>query len=111
MRTKLLSLEEAQNFLGDRQEEKSGSNTQRRQLQAARAVLQTAIERDLTGRQRQCIQLYFFQGLTMEAIGQQLGVGKSTVYRHLQRGKKRLERAFAYAAALQAGIADPQEDD
>ena len=48
-------------------------------------------------RQRQCVELYFFQGMTMEEAGKALGIGKATVCRHLQKSKKRLGRALSYS--------------
>lgn len=62
------------------------------------AVLRLAIEQELTPRQRQCVELYFFRRLTMEQVGEALGIGKATVCRHLQKSKRRLGRALSYAA-------------
>ena len=44
----------------------------------------------------ECVTLYYFQRLTMEEVGRQLGIGKATVCRHLQKSKKRLARVLAY---------------
>ncbi|RKJ40045.1 sigma-70 family RNA polymerase sigma factor [Acutalibacter sp. 1XD8-33] len=107
MRTKLVSLDEIRNFFGreDSLGPDQGRGIDRR---SAKAVLQLAIERDLTDRQRECVRLYFFDGLTMEEAGQALGVNKATVYRHLQKALARLERALAYAAAIRR--AEQEED-
>lgn len=97
MRTKLLSLEDAQDFLG---EELSKGTSNTHDLQAAKAVIQVAMQYDLTLRQQECIRLYFFEGKTMEQVGDELGIGKSTVYRHLQKALARMKRALTYATAL-----------
>ncbi len=61
-------------------------------------LLRLAIEQELTPRQRECVELYFFRRLTMEETGRQLGIGKATVCRHLQKSKQRLGRALGYAS-------------
>ena len=43
--------------------------------------------------------LYYGHGMSMEAIGEQLGVNKSTVSRTLKRGRQRLYRCLRYGAA------------
>lgn len=90
MKGKRLDLEEVREYVGE--EKEAG----RKSTQWATEGLRVAIERELTPRQRECVELYYFQGLTMEAIGRQLGIGKATVCRHLQKGEARLQRALAY---------------
>lgn len=98
MRTHILSIEEAQNYLGSQPQNPAGN---RPNLQAAQAVVRLAIQQNLTPRQRECVQSYFFEGLTMEQVGEKLGIGKSTVYKHLQKAAGRIRRALQYAQALQ----------
>lgn len=62
----------------------------RRQLRAAR-------ERELTPRQRQFLERYFDDGLSMTEIAAEEGVAPSTVSRTLARAKRRLRRALQYA--------------
>ena len=62
----------------------------RRQLRVARA-------RELTPRQRQFLERYFDDGLTMREIAEEAGVDPSTVSRTLRRAKERLRRALQYA--------------
>lgn len=89
MKRKLLSLEEAEEYIGEARPE--GESTQ-----WATEGLRFAIERELTPRQRECVELYYYQGLTMEEVGKRLGIGKATVCRHLQKSQDRLQRAVAY---------------
>ncbi len=56
-------------------------------------MLQQAIQTSLTPRQREMIQLYYFEERTIPEIAQQLQVNKSTVCRTLQRARRRLQRA------------------
>ena len=65
--------------------------------EAALRLLRLAVRQELTPRQRQCVELYFFQGMTMEEAGKALGIGKATVCRHLQKSKKRQGRALSYS--------------
>ena len=55
------------------------------------------LPRALTQRQLECVQLYYYQRMTMEAIGRELGISKPTVCRHLQRARRRLERSLTTA--------------
>lgn len=94
MRTHKLSLEQMQRTfeLGA-----APGQDNRRALEKATRLLQTAMEQELTPRQRECVQLYYFQQLTMEEVGRQLGIGKATVCRHLQKSKRRLGHALTYS--------------
>lgn len=94
MRTRKLSLEQMQRTL---ELDSVPGQDNRRALERASRLLKTAMEQELTPRQRECVQLYFFQQLTMEEVGRQLGIGKATVCRHLQKSKRRLGRVLSYA--------------
>ena len=67
-----------------------------RDLSLAKEALGQAMRRELTPRQRACVELYYFQGLTEERAAQELGVSKPTVCRHLQKARGRLEKALRY---------------
>ncbi len=106
MTTKLVSYNRLEHLLGrlDREE----PSTNKRTLEAAKSVLRTALLQELTERQRECIGLYFYEGLTEEEAGRRLGVSKSTVCRHLQKAKKRLEKAVSYVGTACGAL--PRED-
>lgn len=65
--------------------------------QAALQLLRTAMERELTPRQRQCVELCVLGGLSQVEVGRMLGLNKSTVCRHLKKAKHILRRAADYA--------------
>lgn len=67
------------------------------QLDRLRRNLRRAREQELTPRQRQMMELYFEQGLTMPQIAARLGVTTSTVSRTLRRARDRLRRCLRYA--------------
>ena len=73
------------------------------------AALKVALRQELTGRQRECVEMYFMERMTMEEIGKKLGIGKSTVYKHLKTAKAHIRRVLAYAQAFQA-VMDEEED-
>lgn len=95
MATRLVSYNRLENVLGRPDFEEESTNLG--DLRAAKAVLQAALNQELTKRQRDCVQLYFYEGLTEEETGLRLGITKSTVCRHLQKAKKRLGKAVSYA--------------
>jgi DNA-directed RNA polymerase specialized sigma24 family protein len=49
----------------------------------------------LTGRERACIELHYFRGLTFEAIAQLTHTNRSSCCRAAQRGVRRLRAAAA----------------
>lgn len=52
--------------------------------------IQFIIENDLTKRQKQLIELYYFDNIKIEDIAKMLKINVSTVSRTIKRGKKRL---------------------
>lgn len=70
------------------------ADTEYRQIVSA---LQKAVEGELTDRQRECVQLCFYQGLTARQAARQLCIHESTVCRHLKKAKQRLQRVLRYS--------------
>ena len=68
----------------------------RKQLAVMKKALGQAINSELTERQKQMVQEYYFQGATMTAIAEKYGISKSTVSRHLTRSRERLKGALKY---------------
>ena len=98
MRAKLISLDGWEEAIADLTTTQQSSN--RAELLRVQKLLRLAIGQELTDRQKECVMLYFYENLTEEQIGKRLGVGKSTVCRHLQKAKARLYRALKYAVKL-----------
>lgn len=94
MRVKLISFDGWEEAIADKSAGRRESN--RPELMKVQKLLRLAIERELTPRQRECVRLYFYDRLTEEEIGRSLGIGKSTVCRHLQKAKARLYSAMRY---------------
>lgn len=91
MKNKLLSFDEAQNHIAGRE----SAGAERPAVPAE--LVRMAVERELTERQRQCVELYYFQGMTMERTARELGLNKATVCRHLQKARGRVQRVLGYA--------------
>jgi RNA polymerase sigma factor (sigma-70 family) len=66
------------------------------QLERLRRNLRRAREAELTDRQRQMLELYYDQSLTVTEISRRLGVHTSTVSRTLERARQRLRRCLRY---------------
>lgn len=66
-------------------------------LERLRRNLRRAREQELTPRQRQLLELYYDQGLTIPQIAGELGLNRSTVSRTLSRARARLYRCLRYA--------------
>ncbi len=58
-------------------------------------LLHHAIQQELTAAQRAYFMAYYREHLTMKAIGERYGVTESTVSRTIQRGRRRLQKAFS----------------
>ena len=95
MRSEIVSFDLLEKYISAGQPQSVGRS---RGLEAAHRVLGRAMERELTGRQLECIRLYYFEGYKQEEIARLLGVGKPTVCRHLKKARERLERVLSYAA-------------
>ncbi len=107
MRNKSLRLEESMSFDPSPEDsipELQAGSRRPRSGKLMRAALSVAISRELTPRQRECVELYFTERMTMEEIGGKLGIGKSTVYKHLKTAKARIRRVLDYAEAFQAAM-------
>lgn len=63
-------------------------------------ILTKAISGELTDRQRECLTMKYYQKLTVTEIAGKIGVGKSTVSRHIKKAKLRLERVLNYYITL-----------
>lgn len=71
-------------------------------LRKASSLIGKVIAAELTERQRQCLSLYYFNGLTMPEIASELGINKSSVSRAIARAKMRIERSMKYAMQMNA---------
>ena len=67
------------------------------QMERLKRNLRKAIREELTPRQRQMVEMYFFQRKNIPAIAKELGLNRSTVCRTLHRGMNRIQRHLKYS--------------
>lgn len=75
-----------------------GAETNKNELLEAQVLLRRAIGNELTDRQRDCVQLYYGERLTMQEIADELHLTRGTVCKHLQKASARLSHALQYSA-------------
>jgi|GEM_PF-4063216 RNA polymerase sigma factor, sigma-70 family len=62
------------------------------QLQRLRAV----VEGELTDRQREIFESYYYEGKTMQELAELYGVNKSSIHTTIYRAIRRIERCLKY---------------
>jgi RNA polymerase sigma-70 factor (ECF subfamily) len=72
-----------------------GSN--RREIEKLSENLKDAIKNDLTPRQMELVNLYYFQHMTMPEIAKMLCINKSTVSRILKSARLKLRTILKYS--------------
>lgn len=70
-------------------------NSERRKRM--KSAVKTALEQELTEKQRTALFLYYFEEMTMQEIAEKLGVCRSTVSRNIARAKQRIEKCAKYS--------------
>ena len=58
--------------------------------------IKNIIKGELTEKQRSCILLYYGEKIKMKDIANQLGMGISSVSRHIKKAKERLKKTMGY---------------
>ena len=72
------------------------STTNQNEYKKILHILSKAMEGELTGRQKECLILKYYKNLNVTQIALKLGVGKSTVSRHIKKAKLRLYKVLNY---------------
>ena len=71
-------------------------------------LVATALDRELTPRQKQMVTMYYVEQMNMRQIAGELGLNPSTVTRTLQVARAKLEAALGYCGKL---LMAAEEDD
>ena len=82
-------------------------NTNREELIGLKKNLLSALNDEVTPRQKEVLLLRYAEGLSQEEIAERLSVARSTVSRTLSRGEARLRKVLRYGAAR---LLTPVED-
>ncbi|MCB9755622.1 MAG: sigma-70 family RNA polymerase sigma factor [Myxococcales bacterium] len=72
----------------------------RRRARAVRLAIATA----LTARQREAIELYFFEGLSQQAIARRLGVSQQVIHRRIHGARRGGRQVGGALARLRAAL-------
>ena len=59
-------------------------------------VLRRIVEGELTHKQKQCVTLYYYENKSLTEIAEMLRINISTVSRHLQKARNRIEKIMCY---------------
>lgn len=68
----------------------------RSELVRMKRILRRAIRYELTDRQRDCLTMYYLEGMKMKDIARTLCLSPSTVSRHIATATHKLRRIAAY---------------
>lgn len=69
------------------------------------SMILTAINKELTPRQRQCVNLYYIEGKSVPIISKELGISPPTIYKHISKGINYIKK---YANYFMEGMEDTQ---
>lgn len=59
-------------------------------------IMLRAIRHELTDRQRECVMMYYLEGMRMKDIADAMHLSKSTVTRHIQSAMRKLRKVASY---------------
>lgn len=68
----------------------------RPQRERMKKILIRAIRHELTERQRDCITMYYLEGMKMKDIAAMMHLSNSTVTRHIQSATRKLQKVASY---------------
>ena len=72
----------------------------RPERERTKRVLLRAIRHELTDRQRDCLTMYYLEGMKMRDIARSLSLSTSTVSRHISYAKRKLRKVASYYERL-----------
>ena len=59
-------------------------------------LIAIGIDTELTGRQKDCLTMRVYQGMSVEDIAAVLGIRPTTVYKHIKKAKEALKKCRKY---------------
>ena len=93
MRTKTLRFDDSLEF--EYTSLTNGDTNERKRTRALK-ILNAAINNELTGRQKTCIMRYYYDGIKVNEIAQELNIKPTTVYKHLKTARTALKKCRVY---------------
>lgn len=71
-------------------------SSNRSERERMKQILVRAIRHELTDRQRDCVTMYYLEGMKMKDIAQTMHLSRSTVTRHIQSATRKLRKVASY---------------
>lgn len=71
-------------------------SSNRLERERMKQILIRAIKHELTDRQRDCVTMYYLEGMKMKDIAQAMHLSRSTVTRHIQSATRKLRKVASY---------------
>lgn len=71
-------------------------STNKKDIEKMKQLLSVAMLYDLTQRQRECLELYYYENKRMNEIASLLSISPSTVTRHIKAAQKKLKGLAKY---------------
>ena len=59
-------------------------------------LIAVVIDMELTDRQKDCLTMRVYQGISVEDIAAELGIRPTTVYKHIKKAKAALKKCVKY---------------
>lgn len=59
-------------------------------------LIAVVIDMELTDRQKDCLTMRVYQGISVEDIAAELGIRPTTVYKHIKKAKEALKKCVKY---------------
>lgn len=75
-------------------------SSNRPERERMKKILIRAIRHELTDRQRDCMTMYYLEGMKMKDIAVALNLSRSTVTRHIQSATRKLRKVASYYQRL-----------
>lgn len=60
------------------------------------SLLKKAVKYELTERQKKCITYFYYESKKVDEIAELLGIKPTTVYKHLKKARKALQKCVVY---------------
>lgn len=86
-----------ENILGVQQYQYQNEENKDTEYKRMITVLKRVMQGELTERQLCCMHAYYFENKTQAMIATEMGIGISTVSKHLKKAKQRLFQVMQYS--------------
>ncbi len=83
-------------FIADCETDEKGFNCNKATISALKAVMPQVIQRELTEKQRRCLELRFGRLMSQQEIADELNLSQPTVSRHLKSAVSTLSNRLYY---------------